>query len=214
MTRIGSLAILGAALVVALIGAAAARPGKVVRVERRPATSDRPITICHAMLGGRDQLTCLAGDVATSETLHLISTQGGYERLEVIDRRPSSLDTCKLGILFDVKIRATTRQSSIGHRDSFALGGVEVVPGKSRLMSPQNIAPPAPGLEVGIAVDLLGDGRPDLIAASRKCPETQSAERGLYGKTVLQSVCLSLWERSPRTRGWRKKSETALHFCR
>lgn len=208
--RIGWIA---AGLTVALCGGALARPGKVVKIERRPAVRQRAIAICSAMLGGPERFTCLTGDVSVSEPLHLISKQGDYERLEILRRLPSPLDSCNLGNPFDVTIRAASRRASSRHRDTFALAGVEVFAGTSRLLPTDNIAPPDRGVEVGIAIDLIGDGRPELLATSRPCPETQRAEGRLAGKTVHQSICVAVWERPPRTSRWRKNSEAVLHFC-
>ena len=202
-----------AAVLLVASAAAAARPGKVVRVERRPVERKRPIAICNAMLGGGDRLTCLTGDPGASGPLFLISKQGDYERLEVTSRHPSPIDSCSIGLPFDVKIRPSSSMTP-GHHDTFAIGGVEPIAGRTRLIDTDKITPPERGVEVGLAIDLVGDGRPELVATSRQCPETQRTERRLAGKTVHQSICVAIWERPPRADGWRKNNEAVLHFCR
>ena len=206
-----SLATLVGAVAITSIAVAAARPGKVVRVERATGKAEKALKVC--IKQGSRGFTCIT-PMQVGDSLHVLSESGGYERVEVTSVRPSHLDTCKLGQFVDIGVRVLdTISTTRTRRLELAFGGVDAVPGVARLtMDPSNIKSPSHSQQIVLAASLRGDPGPELLVTERRCPETRSKDPRLSAKNVRRSTCHSFWLRVDSR--WKHALDVATHDCR
>ena len=205
------------AAALALGGAALARPGKVIKVERRSA---RPPELAACIEHNPNNLVCFAGKIDRGDELHVLSESGEYKRVAISSIAPSRWDSCQLGALRDARTEVIEHLAGSGPPNpsrfhmELALKNVEPVPGRARLLPRDATPSPEPGAEIMFAVDLDGSGGAQLVLTNRECPEAQRLSPNLAGKQLRRSSCVTFWQRSPRSARWRAIRREVIHECR
>jgi hypothetical protein len=193
------------------IAVAAARPGKVVKVERTRSVEREPIALCSWQGGG---LTCFGSDVEIGDELRVVDESGNFQRVEVTRIEPNQM-ACS-GDVIDAEVRVIEKRSAgTGSlRRGSAFGGLDLVPGRSKLIDASSVRPPAGAKgPPRVAVDIDGDGSPEVVITARDCPETRRKTPGLVGRRNVQSICIGTWRRANRRGRWHHVSDSALHLC-
>lgn len=197
---------------VAMAGAAVARPGRVIKIERRGERAVKPIALCTRM--HRD-LTCFTGDVKAGDRLEIVDDAGFYQRVKVTKVKPNPM-SCGPGRLIDAETRVLERRSrgSGAPRRPTAFGGLSLRPGVSRLVDPGNLrAPPGARGPARIGLDVTGDGRAEVIITVHDCSSSRRSIPGLSGRKNVQSFCVGTWRRPPLSTRWELADETSIHIC-
>jgi hypothetical protein len=210
MTGVRHIAI--AALAIGATAAStAARPGKVVRVERQSTTAARPIALCTRI---SSDLTCITGGVERGDELEVVDDAGGYQRLRVTQTQPGRMSCNAQVVEARAQVLETRAAGNRSLRHGAAFGGLDLVPGRSRTIDAGAVrAPPGARGVVRVALDISGDGQAEVAITVRECPETQRLTPGLAGRPNVQSLCIGTWHRADIRSPWREVSDEAIHIC-
>lgn len=190
-------------------GAALARPGEVVRVERPRRFSGTSLRVCPVNPLVQDRLTCYGRLPPDPGTTYLL-VDGKGVRGTVVARRvqPSEQDFCGLGYAHDVFVDGSLALEDASISVAIqGLGG-----GEARVLTPRQRPPSGRADEqVWMAIDRDGDELADVIATYRECPDADGAPLPPPGKT-LQALCLDYWVL--RGGDWRQVSTDVFFACR
>jgi hypothetical protein len=124
-------------------------------------------------------------------------------------------DTCKTGVPVDVTATVVRQPRTTTSASRLALRGVEVVPGRSRMLDRTKVkGPPASGPveQILMAADLAGDGTANLLATMRPCEDVRRATPGVAGRNG-HSFCVTFWKRSRAGAAWTPANQVDLHLC-
>jgi hypothetical protein len=183
----GMLRLLAALTVGAtLLGAAFAtpRPGRVVRVERRPRSGTAAPRSCEHIEG--DSWICRGARPLPGEIISVVAPEGIAAEVRIAE--VGEVPTCRVAW----RVRGRTLRGDITADPSAAVIDPSLDPRASRLMAPGAVTRSPSGRaddDVDWAIDRNGDGHEDLVATSYVCDDTGKPD-------INGSQCFDLWSNS------------------
>jgi len=178
----------------------------------------KDIRACQYSRMGTDALlTCIGkNDFNEGDVFDVLGEDGSFARAQVKTVKAAQIDTCNLGYAVDIDARVfdeVPAPNSTGYTRQFAVRGLEVTPGVSKLLSPNQMIQSPSGNSrdtVLMAVDTDADNQADFLGVLVECPKGARKPLVPSGRTV-QSHCVDYWTRSGPD--WTKSGHQAFHYC-
>jgi hypothetical protein len=196
------------------------RQGKVIRIERPRMGSSASLRACLYTQITTQKFTCFGVVAPEVGDTFTVADESGYKgQARATKVTIGEYDTCKLGVSYDIefeyddKSAATATATGSTWGNGLAVRGVDVDTSQVKVLTDHSRirSPSGKDEQVWMAMDLTGDGFPDMISTWYDGCDRAGNRPSPPANRTLKPLCLDYWLKESGE--WKRKTTDSYYLC-